>query len=350
MKVDPIHQLLLPLIRALDGIGVTQEQILSGAIKFTELDWMAPPLVSEETLEGLPFSHYTDALLPWVDLQALYTFWADAMALGLGDIRRVANAEGWLNSAKAMPKSRAMLRNFWLSPPPSFPFVDDTLGLTFSLEVAHLARYSAKRLTQFVHDDDNYYAELPTGEIIGVKDGLPATITGFDMPAQGMVNIYLESTRGKLWSGCEYDLLAKIRSILWEHQDKLKEFTGLDLAVQTLRLVVDQRLSSNILNAVKSIRQEKLKREHDVATLKRCMDLLEYRGVSDARKVVGLRNMLVPAVLPLGVFRRDFYYRDDPPPMLRPENMGKIKDALRSLLLQAGALDTTEQPTTGEQP
>lgn len=340
MRTDPTPLLVEPIVRALDRVGVTQEDIFSGALQFTDLDWMAPPLASEATLAGLPFSDYLHNFLPWVDPAGLYGFWLETLAMIHTNPHRLYTEEGgWRNLSKIMPTaSRHGWRKLWLPLYPGLPYVDENFGASFSIEVAHLAHLSGNLVGGLQQSESDYYGTLADGSVIGLKDGMPAVNSGFDLPVVGMVQDFLEMPRGQLWTGCDYDILAKLRSSVWEHREKLTEFEGLDLACQTLRIVTEGKGGAAIAHAIRKLRQKTEKAKLDSTVIKRCRDLMEWRGVSDARKIEGLRNMLVPAVMPLSEFRRDYYRSEEAPPFVSDKITQRIKDNLRARLMQLGEL------------
>lgn len=336
MRKDPISDLARIIARSLKRIGVTQEAVLSGAIQFTTLDWMAPPLLADDLLEGLPFRDYMDQMVPWVDADQLHMFWIDALAQARSNPANVLGEDGWRGLSKIMPTATPGVRNLWL-PKPSIP-LDDSVGVQLSLDVAHLARMACKPL-EFVENHDDYYVVLEDDIVLGVKGGVPAWPSDFDMPLKGMIPEFLTSSRGELWTGCDYGLLAKLRSTVWEHRSKLDEFQGLDWALQALRILGSRQNPEQLLAGLERAAVEGRKRELDLAVLRNCQSLLSYPQVSDGRKVEGLRGMLVPSVITNQRFRRDFYAQANPPPFLKEGAMEKIAEALRSLIVETGGLD-----------
>ncbi len=344
MREEPTSALLWPVLQALARVGVTQDDIFSGPIKFTELDWLTPPLMSKDTLGGIPFHEYLTPFLPWVNGAELYGFWVETLSLAHTAPHQLYTKEkGWRRLSRVMPVAfRPGWRKLWLPLPPGLPYIDDYMGALLSVDVAHVARLSGLCVGDFVETENDYYGTLASGDVIGLRRGVPALPSPFDIPALGMVSDMLETTRGELWAGCDYDVLSKLRSCIWEHRDKLPEFDGLDLACQTMRVLSEGKGTAYIAECVRSLKRREEKLKVDAVVLRRCKDLVDWPGVSDARKIEGLRSMLVPAVMTITEFRREFYSKDDPPAMVSDKVMTRIQASLRSRLMQAGALDESE--------
>lgn len=324
------------VVEALVKLGLTERDVLGGAIKFTELPWQIPPLIVEATLFGAPLSEYIDRPTH-VSADALINFFSDGLADMRNAPRKVLTLDGYRGVGAVIPDVRIQERQLHFSIPDGFPgAVSDYAGVTFALECAHLARTNVK-IKNFVNDDDNYYADLGDDVLIGVKDGLPAMWGDqWDLPVSGMVQDLLRNPRGEAWEGCDYNVVSQVRSVITIHKDKLQDYEALDWALQALRVIGGE---AALLHAMRSLKKVAFERETRMATLRDAVKLSKDSFVTDRQRIEALKNMLVPELMTAGEFTKQLYsfYRVVPP-VIHPKVLDRIQQTLQDMLVQEEAL------------
>ena len=309
--------------------GLTQDDVLVGAIKHTNLPWQIPPLVVEATLFGVPFSDYVMQHLN-VNRSALLTLWADALAGMQNTPDKVVTFDGYRSASYALPGVKTPERQLFLSTPAGFPkAVESLAAVTLSLEAAHLLRAHSK-VVNFVSDDDNYFADLGDGALVGIKDGLPSICEDlWDLPVNGMVQELLRTPRGAVWEGCDYDIISKVRSVLWEVPKAFDDFEAVDWALQALRVVGGQR---EMLRAIRNLRKTAYNRQMRLKALSEALETVNRLSLSDRQRIEMLKNLLVPEVLSSGQFSKKIYpFYTVPPAMLTDKVLDRVRQAVSDL-------------------
>lgn len=328
-----VSSLIRPVVKALAATGLSQKDLLSGAIEFTDLPWQAPALNCTAKLGGVPVSQYLDTHHPRLRVDGLVDFWDNALVQLRFAPMRVAEEDGWRAASYALPDSKPGERALWLSMPEGFPStVSEYEGITLSMECAHLLRIGGQ-YADFVTDEDNYHAVLADGRIVGVKDGLPARHADqWDLPVTGMVQELLMLPRGRTSTTCDYDLIAKLRSVVWSRQAQLAEFEGIDWALQTLRVLSHGAQLPEVLRSVSVFDANKRISARRVQVVKEALDLMGVVSISDRSRMIAIRSLLVPEVLSISKYRSRIYSSDDIPAALSPKIIAKINERLQLLL------------------
>lgn len=329
-SVSLATQLSRLVVEALVKIGLTEQDVLGGAFLQTDLPWQVPPLVIEAPLFGAPLSEYIDFPM-YVHVDHMINLFSDT----LQDLRnapaKVITHEGYKAVGNVLPHVRAMHRGLYFSLPDGYPQrVSDYAGVTLALECANLLRINS-RLTSFVSDEDNYYATLPSGIEVGVRDGLPTIgAEQWDLPVSGMVQELLRTPRGAVWEGCDYNIIAKVRDVAHRYKDSIKEFEAVDWALQALRVMDADK---PLLRTVKGIKRVAFEREGRMVTLRDAVTVSLAQGMTDRQRIDALRNMLVPDIVKPAQFTKLIYnYYKVPPPVLAASSLVRIQQAVRGLL------------------
>lgn len=310
-------------------LDIPVRDLLSGQLQYTDLDWQVPPIRSDELLNGLPFWQYMEQKVK-LDEEVLYSFWCDT----LYDMRNKPN-KVWLNGAYRDSRTTFMLSkavgSYCLSYPDGAPSQPtDYAGIIFSMECANLLRM-AGGVPELFESDDDYYVKTESGYEVGVKGGLPIMAADeWDTSAKGLVREILYQPRGAIDTTCLYDIIAKMRSILWENRDRVPEFEGADLALQALRILDG---NTYLLRAISGIKEKKTKSVGRAAVLRSALGVLKAYGLSDRQKLTAVRDMLVPAAMSKVTFSKLLYsYTRQFPPMLPLAKMLKITSQVEDLL------------------
>lgn len=320
------------VVEALVQINLSSSDVLGGAIVHTMLPWQVPPLVIEAPLFGAELSEYLDRPTT-VSVEGLVNLFSDALCDMRNAPRKVLTAEGYRGLHHALPNIRSSERHMSFSMPDGFPgAIGDYAGITLALECAHLLRTNTK-VSDFVSDDDNYYAVLPDGMEVGVKDGLPSVwYEQWDIPANGIVQELLRQPRGALWEGCDYNVISQVRSVITVYRKHLKDFEALDWVLQTLRVIGGER---ELLSALRNLKLVAYERAARLATLKDAVQLANAMSITDRQRIEALKNALVPDILTPQQFTKQLYsfYRVVPP-VVAPKVLLRIQEGVQALLDQ----------------
>lgn len=309
--------------------NLTEEEKAPGRIEITDLPWMAPPLITPQLLSGARLQDFFDAPMP-VDEHRLHAFWVktldDMWQRPSSLLRRGIIA----NTSASVPQMRVGQRAFRFSHPMGCPSqIDDSAGVTFSLEVAHTAIISLP-IRHVVSDDSNYFAELPGGGLIGVRDGRPLHSPFWDVSYENQVGDMLCTPRGDVSYLCEYDQLASLRSVLHVHRKSFPDnFEALDQALQALRLLSFGGHCPELLRAMRATPRDLAVAREQERALRDAIDAAES-VMSDRSKLQTLRALLVPTVLPVSGFRRHIFSSDQYPFTLAHGKMDTITSWLKS--------------------
>lgn len=324
------------VVESMSASGVSQDDFLTGPIKETSLPWQVPPLHVMAPLMKFPLQSYLDRPT-WINADELYNLWTDALMLLRHQPLKVLTELGNYRAASvAIPHIKVPERRMRLSVPEGFPHgVSDQTGAMLSLEVAHLFRDNAQ-IKSFWYDENSYYAVLPDGREVGVKDGLPTIgAEEWDVSVEGIVQEMLEAGRGEVWEGCDYDIIAKTRSLLHEGRFKFPEQDGLDWALQALR-VLDGR--SALLRAIQSARAMLYMQGVRRARLKEAHEVAHRVTISDRARIETLRALLVPEVLTATQFSKRVYaYAAAVPVILSPAVLARVREGVDQLVQEGDA-------------
>lgn len=310
---------------------LTPSQRNPGHITRTDIPWSAPPLRSHIKLDGVPLTDYTTPDCD-VDADALYTFWT-ANLKALWETPATTLAGGVFRGLReVMPGSRRATQAMAFAMPSGWPGkLEIDTGVMFSLEAAHLAICCIPGLRNVIDDDDNYFAELPDGRVIGVRDARPAVDSPWtDYQPSGLITDLTETMRGQAFTDCQYDQLAAVRSVMWDNDKMFPQFEALDLALQALRTMSTGGRCPNLLVGARENygRVDKLK--HIEEALVDAMDVMEA-NMSDRRKLQTLQGLLVPLVLSQTGFRTKIFSSANYPYTMAAGRADQIKAQLRLL-------------------
>lgn len=318
------------VVQALVRYGFTQDDVLKGEIRHTELPWQIPPLVCEMQLFGVPLGTYFESV-GVLKVDALYSLWSDALLNMKNSPDKVLTPDGFRAVSYALPLVRASERYIHLSLPEGYPGgISDFAGIMLSLECAHLMRYNARHST-FVCDEDNYYAVTEEGMEIGIKAGLPVLYDDvWDMPVNGMVQEMLQTPRGAVWEGCDYNIISKVRSVTHELGNGLRDAEGVDWALQTLRVIDGDK---ELLAAVRNMRAVQHVTKLRLSLLQQAWFIATQMSITDRQRIETLKQMLVPEVLTPGQFSKQvFPYTGVAPAVLKDTVLTRLQEGVRALL------------------
>lgn len=328
-----VASLIRPVVRALALAGVTQKELLGGAIEHTDLMWQAPPLRSDVQLHGVPVTQLFDSHAPRLrGATALYELWVEALqVLRIGPYK-VCDAGGYRALSYCLPHATPGQRNYWLTPPEGFPAVDEYVGIRLSLECAHLVSLTLP-VRELVDDPDNFYAVTEDGYEIGVRDGLPIVEADqWDLPVHGMVQDLLHFSRGTPFVGCDYDLIAKLRSVAHTHRDMVQDFEGVELALQGLRILANGKNLPQVHAALSGLDQQRKVNDHRVRVIRDAIEVSTAFAISDRARVLAIRALLVPEIVSPSGFKTKLFSGDKIPPSLTQRSMEKLRVGLQLLL------------------
>ena len=321
------------VVESMSASGVTQDDFLTGQIKLTNLPWQVPPLHVASPLMKIPLKDYIDQPT-WISVDHILNLWSDGLMLLRNAPAKILTEMGVYRMASlAIPHIKTPERMLRLSIPEGFPGgVADHCGAILSLEVAHLLKDNA-RIKAFTYDDNSYFATLPDGSEVGIKNGLPTVAEDeWDISVEGIVQEMLETGRGAVWEGCDYDIIAKTRSLLNEGRWKFPEQEGLDWALQALR-VLDGR--SALLKAIQSARAMIYLRNLRRARLIEAREVALRHTISDRARIETLRGLLVPEVLtPTQFSKRLFSYSAAVPVLLSASALARVRAGVEELLME----------------
>lgn len=324
--------LIKPVVRALALAGVTQKELLGGSIEHTELVWQAPPLRSDIMLHGAPVTDYVASRPPHVRVHDLHRMWVEVMRTIRNGPYKVCDQHGYRALSYCMPTATHGERLYWLTRPEGFPQVDEYVGARLSMEVANLVSIACP-VVEMVSDADNFYVVTDDGYELGVRDGLPL-VEGdqWDLPVAGMVQDLLSISRGVPFIGCDYDLIAKLRSVAWTHREMVQDFDGVDMALQALRILANGKHLPELHSAITTLESQRKVDDHRCKVILEALEVSEAFTISDRARVLAIRALLVPEILTPAAFKRRVFSGDTIPPALAGRSREKLREGLHLLL------------------
>jgi len=219
-----------------------------------------------------------------------------------------------------------------LSIPEGFPEdVEPFAGQTFSMEIAQIVYLSWDQVEELVSNDHSYYVRLKDGRSIGVANGVPIAPSTWNVPLDS-VQLHLQRGRGRTVTTCRYDLLAKVRSVLYESAARFDEFDGLDWALQALQRMCGDQLCAALQHAIEGMSYDAAEARRKLKAVSEALALMESWHVHDRVKITSMFEMLVPRVLKASQFQRSiFNMYQTIPAVLTPATEKKITTFLRNL-------------------
>lgn len=276
-----------------------------GGIVHRDLPWCCPPLITPLVLDGTMQDHL-DAPLP-VTSDALHAFWVATMRQMWHEPSRVMRNGTFAKLGAAMPQAKMGQRALRFSTPPGAPSkIDETAGITLSLEVAHCAAISMPVMDVFT-DDDSYIVTVAGGRRFGVGAGLPLIDSPWSFDATGMVQELLQAPRGEVSYTCHYDQIASVRSIVHTNAKKFPHnFEAMDQALQTLRYLSLGGYCPELTTALVVKPLEVMMWKEKEYAYREALDIIRT-SMSDRAKLYALRNKLVPQVMTVSKFKREIF-------------------------------------------
>jgi hypothetical protein len=329
---------------AFQSAGFAPADLLKGQITITDMPWQAPPLRSTAPLGGLPFSAYLDSPIP-VNTAKVYEFYGQTLALLRHAPDEVADETGYKVLSRVLPHAGSGDRRLALPLPEGWPAGESFMGPMFALEVAHLLRTSASGLLDFVEDADNYYVEIAQGKVGIVAGYVSMCADDWDISSAGMVPALLEMPRGQVTTTCLYDTIARLRSALYEAPEKFQEFEGVDLGLQTLRILSDGQICRDLQQAIEQMSLVAFKRRLKVETYRKAIEIMEDWHLTDRVKISMLQELLIPSYMHLELFSRKIL---DPrrimPSVLSTKTEQRVLKVLRHEMEKASYADKALKP------
>lgn len=332
------RQLAEAVAASFGAVGFTPADLLQGPINLTDLAWQAPALEPDCKLRGAPLTHYLDYPLG-VDSRALYDFYSLGLyALAHGSERHLG-PNGWAQLGAVFGGASSGERKCALSVPDRWPEIDENAAIMFGLECAHVFKTSGKCL-EFISGKDDYYAVTTWGRVGIVEGRLSLMADYWDTSVAGFVQALLQQPRGIISTECHYDIIARLRSVLFEKADIFGEFEALDMALQTLRIWCAGSTPKELVHAVSQISYETLKRRTQMASYDQAIATMENWHLSDRVKIGMLIEILVPTCMPQNLFNKVIINMHSTlPPVLHSRVEQRIRARLKRNREQLGALD-----------
>lgn len=282
--------------------GFLPDDLLQGQIVHTDLPWQAPPLKSEATLLGLPVTTYLDYPVK-ADTEAFYSFYCEALSLLHRAPSKAIGSVGWRGFSSCASKINSGERLLRITVPEGFPEdMSVFAGHRFAVEAAHFARGSLL-ITGHLEDANNYWVDTAWGRI-GIENNLPTAYAGiWDLSSEGQLHEMLHTPRGLISTACIYDVLAKVRSVLYENMERFPEFEGVDAAIMALRVMTQGNNCRELLRGIENMSRAAFFRKQKIATLEECIGIMEQWGLNDRTKISMLFERLVPQVLNMAQYQ-----------------------------------------------
>lgn len=329
MKNPLILKLVSLITSTFPKLGIGSETILQGAIAHTSLGWQWPALRCSDKINNIALYDYLEPSMQVKSVPALLE-WADITLHNLRHFPgRAVGLDGYFGLSDVVQGSTG-LRKLAFSLPEGFP--DRCFEYTaamFNLELAEVVKNSVP-IRAIVADDDNEYVVTRDGLEVGIKDGFPLIgADDWNTSAYGLVPELLEMPRGDYYVGCDYDVLSKVRSVVWDNQTKISDFAGIDWAMQALRILAEGVNLRFLLDGVTRMRVEDTYDKERLKAFKDAATLFKALAYSDRDKVRSLEVILVPQFMTLAKFRREVYSTNKRvPAFFRQSVRERIQDVL----------------------
>lgn len=322
-----VRQIAKAVSAAFAAARLPDEVLSNPKIAVTDLPWQLPPLQTDLTLQGFDLEYLLTTQVTTTS-EKLYRYWGSRMVT-LRHTPHLAYHQSQYNLlAHLLPKENSATRNTLFS---MIDPDDEYAGICLSLEVANLA---AKNLPikDLGSDDSNYWVKTMDGHVFGVQRGLPLLNADYwKTDATGLVQVFLETLRGKASTTCLYDTIALSRSLLHEHKaDFGSEFIAVDYALQALRSLTLGRSCPALIQAVHKVPIDKQLWTNKVVALTEAEAIMST-NIADRDKLRTLETLLVPTWYSMTNFRRNIFSGKKYPYMLEPDKVLAIKETLNHL-------------------
>lgn len=315
------------LMPSLAEQGYTLKTVMGGELKNTNLEWQVPPIKCSDKLNDLPLFNYFAQPFT-VNEQAFFSFWEETLYAMHGNPSAVWTDGGYKYPTRAMRFPRATASFLFAMPDGAPGHVSEYAGVVFSLECANLYAMTSAA-DEVVSSADDYYVVTKSGRKLGVQGGYPlAAREVWDYSASGVVEELLYQPRGVIANRCEYSVIDKVRCLVHQNKDKFPEFDGIDQALQALRFIQGD---SNLLAALRTLKQVKESHHYKSSRLQDALDALSDLKMSDRQKITAAKEILVPEVMGRGKFSKLVYpYHAEIPPSLKPGKVFQIIEKLKT--------------------
>lgn len=295
----PLVSLLTPTFIAL---GLSASEVLTGRILHTDLIWQAPALDCAATVKGVPLREY---LLPQVKVknQEAFDAW---MKKTLHRLRHrpaeVFDRQGYRGIKRALHAEHGAKR-LMFSVPEGYPNCGSYTAAIFCLEAAEVLK-SAVHIQDIIDTEDEYYVITDEGLVVGIHEGKPTHgFQDYDAPLHGIVRELRQMPRGQVFQGCDYDLISKCRSVIYEYRQQIKDFDAMDAILQALRVIAGGSQIPALQTGIAKMRQAEERSRESLEVLAQCCELWALVAYSDLTKLNGIEALLVPGILTAGEFK-----------------------------------------------
>lgn len=322
-----VRQLAKAVSAAFAAARLPDEVMNNLSITLTDLPWQLPPLQTSLAIQGYDLEQLLTINVNTTSA-ALYNFWGTTMT----NMRQrphqlyVNGAYKYLTST--FPKETAAVRSALFA---QADLTDEYAGINLSLEVANIA---AKNLPikDMRSDESNYCVQTLDGHIFGVQNGLPMLgQNDWPTPAEGLIQMMLESTRGKASNVCLYDTIALARSVLNTNRQYFgQEFIAVDYALQALRALTLGKGCPALVAAVHKLPIDTQLWTNKVVALTEA-DAIMSTSICDRDKLQVLESLLVPTWFSQTAFKRNIFAGKNYPYMLEPAKVQAIKETISRL-------------------
>lgn len=343
-KINRIKLLADAAAASFEAAGFSPAELLQGPITFTDLTWQATPLAVATPYWGVPFRDYLDYPLD-IDPEGLYDYYRQGLLLLSVGPEEITDSEGYKGLTRLVLGCRKGERRLALPLYEGWPEGSTTTGPVFALEMAHIYKTSCREVKAFVADESNYYADTPWGKV-GVVDGYVSDSRDlWDVDCRQLVPEMLAQPRGQPVTECQYDVLARLRSALYQEPERFKDLELLDLALQALRILSYGELCHELVTAVSQMSSRAFKRKLKIEAYSRAVDIMKSWNITDRVKISMLQELLMPAYMSLPEFSRKIW---DPhkimPSVLSTRSEARIMNYLTFVLRKTQDAEPTVKP------
>jgi hypothetical protein len=326
---DSLIQKITGLITPeLTRLGLNTQAVLAGDLAYRNLVWQWPGIVCDYPLKGLPLSGFVSVKSEVFDEAAFIQHILKASHDLRMDPHAAICPSGYIGLAKLLGLSTEAC-HLAFSTPSGFPDCIPHAGAILNLEAAEFLRNSVPIRT-LVSNADEHYVITAKGHQVGVKRGLPILSRRlWDTGMESITQEVLRMPRGDPDDSCDYDLLARVRSLVWQHQEKVADFEAVDWLLQTLRVLARGKPLIGLQAGVQRLKGEPNKKKlSNLAKLQAYREAVYIMGLlsmSDKQKIASIQSSLVPQFMSQSVFSRFIANTYKPiPAYLKPSARNRI--------------------------
>ncbi len=308
-----IRQLAKAVSTAFATSNLPDEVLTNPRIELVNLPWQVPPLQTSLNLQGLGLQEMLNVEAE-TNASKLHNFWVS----NLNDLHSkpgtIFKDLSYKTLNRLWPSQSKGKKMYAFSMPAGWPDqLDCYTGVTFSLEVAHLAMVNLP-LTNIVQDASNFVVTTADGFDFGVRNGLPLADSPWEVGAEYMVQDMLEMSRGRVLTNCLYDPIALARSVLHVHRDKFgDDFQAIDYCIQALRYLTHGRTCPELMKTLQEAPEDRRLWLARKDAIEQAMEVMASPDLNDREKLRTLESLLVPTVISVATFRRQIFYTNKYP-------------------------------------